>query len=38
MNNIIQMPKRNVQHATLEQLKREWSIWADYPGEVWIAA
>lgn len=33
MNNVIQMQKRNVQNATLQQLKREWSIWSDYPGE-----
>jgi len=29
MDNVIQMPKRNIQHATTEQLKREWDLWAD---------
>ena len=27
MGNVIQLPKRNVQHASIEQLRREWDMW-----------
>ena len=27
MGNVIQLPKRNVRHASTEQLKREWDMW-----------
>ena len=26
MGNVIQLPKRNVRHASTEQLKREWDM------------
>ena len=29
MGEVIQLPKRNVQHASTEQLKHEWDLWAD---------
>ncbi|ADW17876.1 hypothetical protein Despr_1726 [Desulfobulbus propionicus DSM 2032] len=29
MGEVIQMPKRNVQHASTEQLKHEWDLWMD---------
>ena len=34
MNNVIQLPKRNIQHALLEQLKSEWTAWCGV-GEEW---
>jgi cobyrinic acid a,c-diamide synthase len=33
MGEVVQMPKRNVQHASTEELKAEWDKWADDPGE-----
>lgn len=29
MGKVIQLPKRNVQHASTEQLKHEWDLWAE---------
>ena len=29
MGEVIQLPKRNVQHASTEQLKREWDLWME---------
>lgn len=29
MGEVIQMPIRNIQHASTEQLMREWSLWAE---------
>lgn len=28
MGEVIQLPKRNIQHASIEQLMREWNLWA----------
>lgn len=33
MGAVIQLPRRNVQHASTEQLKREWDLWADHDDE-----
>lgn len=33
MGEVIQMPKRNVQHASTEQLKHEWDLWAETDAE-----
>jgi len=33
MGEVIQLPKRNIQHANTEQLKREWDLWANHEGE-----
>lgn len=33
MGEVVQLPKRNIQHASMEQLKREWLLWADHDGE-----
>ena len=32
-DNVINLPRRNVRHATTEQLKREWDLWAACDGE-----
>jgi len=29
MSNVIQMPKRNIQHASIEQLMTEWTLWGN---------
>lgn len=33
MGEVIQLPKRNVRHASIEQLKREWDLWAEHSEE-----
>ena len=33
MGEVIKLPKRNIQYASIEQLKREWALWADHDGE-----
>ena len=27
MSNVVQLPKRNIQHASTKQLKMEWALW-----------
>ena len=27
MGDVVQMPKRNVQHASTQQLMQEWTLW-----------
>lgn len=29
MGDVIQLPKRNIQRASTEQLKCEWDLWAE---------
>lgn len=33
MGEVIQPPNRNVQHASSEQLKREWDLWSEHDGD-----
>lgn len=33
MGEVIQMPTRQAQHASPEQLKREWDLWAQTNAE-----
>lgn len=33
MGEVVQMPKRNVQHASTEELKAAWDAWSGDPCE-----